>query len=251
MAVDEAVLDYDPIGEFEQEDRRMLRMLLVAAQRGMVDSSSQAVPAPSSSPWVSTWSRSPWCARSAPPAWAWTSRTRAKKPSSTSAPTSRTSWCTPGDPRFVRILPCGGRDITLAIARAAGVEDDVAERLKRGEEIEQPERRRGPAPARSRRDRACAARAAASRAFVDEIRSSLEFYTAQLAEARIARVLMTGGGSKLDGFIDLLRQRIPVQVDPGQVFQRVRSQLADPRRHSPRRSRCSPCRSVSRSRGGS
>ena len=37
MAVDEAVLDYDPIGEFEQEDRRMLRMLLVAAQRGMVD----------------------------------------------------------------------------------------------------------------------------------------------------------------------------------------------------------------------
>jgi type IV pilus assembly protein PilM len=36
MPVDDAVLDYDPIGEFEQEDRRMLRMLLVAAQRGMV-----------------------------------------------------------------------------------------------------------------------------------------------------------------------------------------------------------------------
>ena len=37
MPVEDAVLDYDPIGEFEQEDRRMLRMLLVAAQRGMVD----------------------------------------------------------------------------------------------------------------------------------------------------------------------------------------------------------------------
>ncbi|HSH33952.1 MAG TPA: pilus assembly protein PilM, partial [Actinomycetota bacterium] len=37
MAVDEAVLDYDPIGEFEQDDRKMLRMLLVAAQRQMVD----------------------------------------------------------------------------------------------------------------------------------------------------------------------------------------------------------------------
>ena len=62
--------------------------------------------------------------------------------------------------------------------------------------------------------------------FVDEIRSSLEFYTAQSQGARIARVLITGGGSKLDGFLDLLRQRIPVQVDPGQVFQRARSQLS-------------------------
>ena len=37
MPVDDAVLDFDPLGEFEQEGRRMLRMLLVAAQRGMVD----------------------------------------------------------------------------------------------------------------------------------------------------------------------------------------------------------------------
>src|SRR4249920_2674230 len=43
MPVDEAVLDYDPIGEFEQDDRKMLRMLLVAAQRAMVDQVVQAV----------------------------------------------------------------------------------------------------------------------------------------------------------------------------------------------------------------
>jgi type IV pilus assembly protein PilM len=62
--------------------------------------------------------------------------------------------------------------------------------------------------------------------FVDEIRSSLEFYTAQAQGARIARVLVTGGGSKLEGFLELLRQRIPVQVDVGRVFQHVRSQLS-------------------------
>src|SRR5438093_6271206 len=45
MSVDEAVLDFDPIGEFEQDDRRMLRMLLVAAQRIMVDQVVQAVQA--------------------------------------------------------------------------------------------------------------------------------------------------------------------------------------------------------------
>jgi type IV pilus assembly protein PilM len=61
---------------------------------------------------------------------------------------------------------------------------------------------------------------------VDEIRSSLEFYTAQAQGSRIARVLVSGGGSKLEGFLDLLRQRIPVQVEPSQVFQHVTSQLS-------------------------
>ena len=42
MSTDEAVLDYDPIGEFEQEGRRMLRMLLVAAQKVMVNATVDA-----------------------------------------------------------------------------------------------------------------------------------------------------------------------------------------------------------------
>ena len=35
-----------------------------------------------------------------------------------------------GTVRFVRILPSGGRDITLAIARGIGVDDEVAERMQ-------------------------------------------------------------------------------------------------------------------------
>ena len=45
MSVEEAVLDFDPLGEFEQEDRKMLRLLLVAAQRVMVDQIVAAVQA--------------------------------------------------------------------------------------------------------------------------------------------------------------------------------------------------------------
>jgi type IV pilus assembly protein PilM len=116
--------------------------------------------------------------------------------------------------RFVRILPSGGRDITLAIARGLGIEDDTAEQLKRGEETQGL-------------DVVEARRLAISRAgsFVDEIRSSLEFYTAQAQAARIGRVLITGGGSKLEGLLELLRERIPVSVERGQVFLRVKSQL--------------------------
>jgi type IV pilus assembly protein PilM len=123
-----------------------------------------------------------------------------------------------GNTRFVRILPSGGRDITTAIARGLGVEDDVAEQLKRGEPVEMEN-------APSAEDvREIAMQRAQS--FVDEVRSSLEFYTAQAQGARIARVLVAGGGSKLNGFLDLLRQRIPVQVDQGRVFEHVQSQLS-------------------------
>ena len=37
MSVDEAVLDFDPVGEFEADGRKMIRILLVASQRAMVD----------------------------------------------------------------------------------------------------------------------------------------------------------------------------------------------------------------------
>jgi type IV pilus assembly protein PilM len=122
-----------------------------------------------------------------------------------------------GETRFVRILPSGGRDITVAIARALSVDDEIAERLKRGEVVEEVD----VTPAQ-------ALQVASQRAtqFVDEIRSSLEFYTAQSQGARIDRLLVSGGGSKLEGFIDILRQRIPVTVEPGRVFSRVASQLS-------------------------
>jgi Tfp pilus assembly PilM family ATPase len=125
----------------------------------------------------------------------------------------------------------------LAIARGLGIDDHVAERLKRGETVEFDEdgddagyatddddesdrERVPPDPAKARE---LAMQRASS--FVDEIRSSLEFYTAQSQGARIARVLVTGGGSKLDGFLDLLRQRIPVEVDAGRVYQRAIPQM--------------------------
>jgi len=152
-----------------------------------------------------------------------------------------------GTVRFVRILPSGGRDVTIAIARGVGVDDEVAERIKRGEDVEFDET---PAPEASDAeqddgdvaegeeghdaavlgppdlDRAREIAMQRAGSFVDEIRSSLEFYTAQAQGARIARVLVTGGGSKLDGFLDLLRQRIPVEVEPGRVFLHARSQLS-------------------------
>jgi type IV pilus assembly protein PilM len=252
MPVDEAVLDYDPIGEFEQDDRTMLRMLLVAAQRQMVDTVISAATG----------------AKLEPVGLDLVPFAMVRSVGTTGvgmdledegdeavidigAHVTNIVVHARGTVRFVRILPSGGRDITLAIARGIGVDDEVAERLKRGEDVDvvtsapaavesedqpegapdvAPEGEEAPPPPPTagppdlERVREIAMQRAAS--FVDEIRSSLEFYTAQAQGARIARVLVTGGGSKLEGFLELLRQRIPVQVDPGQVFQHARSQLS-------------------------
>jgi type IV pilus assembly protein PilM len=248
MAVDEAVLDYDPIGEFQQDDRTMLRMLLVAAQRSMVETLVAAATG----------------AKLEPAGLDLVPFALVRSVGTTGvgmdleedgdeaiidigAHVTNIVVHARGTVRFVRILPSGGRDVTIAIARAIGVDDEVAERIKRGEDVEFDGT---PAPEVSDAgegdrddaegedgddaapqgppdlDRAREIAMQRAGSFVDEIRSSLEFYTAQAQGARIARVLVTGGGSKLEGFLDLLRQRIPVEVEPGRVFLHARSQLS-------------------------
>lgn len=215
MSVDDAVLDYDPVGELEQDGRRLLRILLVAAQRGMVSALVASATAAKLDP-VGV-DLTPFALVRSVGLFEGLDLDVEGDEAVIDVGAHVTNICVHdrGLTRFVRILPSGGRDVTLAIARGLGVEDDVAERLKRGERVEG-----GPALEDARR--VALQRAGA---FVDEIRSSLEFYTAQVPGAKIGRVVVTGGGSKLHGFLDLLQERIPVKVDRGRVFERVRSQL--------------------------
>jgi type IV pilus assembly protein PilM len=218
MPVDDAVLDYHVIEELEVDGRQMLRLLLVAAQKAMVDtlvtSATNAKLEPMGLDLV------PFAmvrAVGATGAGMELERTGGEAVVDVGAHVTNIVVHAAGETRFVRILPSGGRDITVAIARGLTVEDEVAERLKRGEMVED-------SPATPEQALEVAMQRATQ--FVDEIRSSLEFYTAQTQGARIERVLISGGGSKLAGFIDIVRQRIPVTVEPGRVFSKVGSQLS-------------------------
>lgn len=215
MSVDEAVLDYDPIGEIQQEGRRLLRILLVAAQKGMIGALVGAAQAGKLDP-VGI-DLTPFALVRAVGASDGLDLDVQGDEAVIDIGAHVTNICVHdrGLTRFVRILPSGGRDVTLAIARGLGIEDGVAEELKRGESV-------AGAPEVVEAHKVALQRAAS---FVDEIRSSLEFYTAQVPGAKIGRVVVTGGGSKLDGFLELLRERIPVGVERGHVFDRVRSQL--------------------------
>ncbi len=216
MSVDEAVLDFDPLGEVDQGGRRMLRILLVAAHKAMIDALVQAATLAKLEP--ATIDLSPFAiVRAVGATDEGLDIERQGDQAVLDVGAHVTTICVhdQGVTRFVRILPSGGRDITLAISRGLGVEEDVAEQLKRGQEIEG-----GPTPEDVRR-------VSTTRAgtFVDEIRSSLEFYAAQTPGAKIADVLTVGGGSKLEGFLEVLRDRIPVPVERGRVFEKVKSEL--------------------------
>jgi type IV pilus assembly protein PilM len=222
MAADEAVLDFDPLGEMEQGGRKMLRILLVAAHRamiaGLVDATLQAKLEPVGidlTPFA--------VVRAVGTAEPDLESETQGDEAVLDVGAHVTTVCVHerGVTRFVRILPSGGRDVTLAIARGLGVGDDVAEQLKRGQEVP-PDPDAAPLPEPDDVRRVAMSRAAS---FVDEVRSSLEFYAAQVPGARIGRVLVVGGGSKLEGFLDLLNERIPVPVDRGHLFDRVRSEL--------------------------
>jgi type IV pilus assembly protein PilM len=218
MPVDEAVLDFHVIEETEIEGRQMLRLLLVAAQKAMVDTLVAAASSAKLEPLGLD--LVPFAlvrAVGVVGAGMELEERGGEAIVDVGAHVTNIVVHAAGETRFVRILPSGGRDVTNAIARALSIDDDVAERLKRGELVEESE---------ITPDQAHEVSLQRATQFVDEIRSSLEFYTAQTQGARIERLLVSGGGSKLEGLLEILRQRIPVAVEPGRVFDRIGSQLS-------------------------
>ena len=113
-----------------------------------------------------------------------------------------------GVPRFVRILLMGGQDVTDAVAARLGVDMEHAEGLKQqyahaghGEEL----------------DLVTQTVATIAQDFVDEIRGSLDYYGASNPGAPVERIVLSGGGSRLDGLVERLQTstRLPVvEGDP-------------------------------------
>jgi type IV pilus assembly protein PilM len=218
IPVEEAVLDFHILEEFEREDRRMVRILLVAAQKSMIQQIVAAAEMAKLRPVGLDLVPFAIVRSVGSIDGMGLDESGGGDEAIVEIGADVTSICVHawGVPRFVRILPSGGHDVTTAVARALGVPDDEAESLKRGahegghgDRVEQAEK-------------AGLSRAAT---FADDIRSSLDFYQSQMPGARIGRVLLTGGGSKLPGIHRLLAERLPVPVSEGHPFHRVSPSL--------------------------
>lgn len=118
-----------------------------------------------------------------------------------------------GIPRFVRVLLVGGNDITEAIARELNVDLDYAEDVKRRADVNSPE------DAVSRAGQVVAQRLVP---LVEEIRGSIDYYSAQTQSVPITRVLVTGGGSRIAGLMERLQSQLGGRVEPAHPLLGVR-----------------------------
>lgn len=114
-----------------------------------------------------------------------------------------------GVPRFVRILLMGGQDVTDAVSEQLGVPAEHAEGLKQnftriagGEQMELVSR----------------TVAATAQDFVDEIRGSLDYYAASSPGQPVERIVVSGGGSRLEGLAERLATSTRMPVVLGDPF---------------------------------
>jgi type IV pilus assembly protein PilM len=118
-----------------------------------------------------------------------------------------------GVPRFVRILLMGGQDVTDAVAERLGIPTAEAEGMKQQvSAVGSPD------------DAATVSRAVAgiTQDFIDEIRGSLDFYGASNPGAPVERIVLTGGGSRLDGLAEQLAYGTRLEVVEGDPLSTLR-----------------------------
>jgi type IV pilus assembly protein PilM len=111
-----------------------------------------------------------------------------------------------GIPRFVRILLSGGRQVTEALVNDMGMSVIDAEQTKR--EVGLAEESGSMAPAVRIMSRAALE-------LIEEIRGSLDYYSATSATGSVTRVVLSGGGARLQGFPERLADRLRVPVEVG------------------------------------
>ena len=122
-----------------------------------------------------------------------------------------------GVTRFVRILLTGGHSITDSLASGLGISFEEAEGIKQRQGIAADS-----ASAASATESAAQILEQRASAFVDEIRGTLDYYAAQADAIQISRVVLCGGGSKLTNLGTRLAEATRLSVERGQVMQRMK-----------------------------
>jgi type IV pilus assembly protein PilM len=210
MPVDQAVLDFFPLEEVtDPSGTRMLRGLLVAAVREMVLTNVQAVQRAGLR--VSSVDLTPFAVlRSLGDAGVADAETVALV--DVGSRVTNIVVHRGGLPLFVRILLMGGNDATDALSEALGIPHSEAEVVKQSQHL----------GAHERQQDASRALAGTISTFVDEIRSSLDYFASSApAGSRLERLVLSGGGSRLHGLAERLELATRLKVETGNPLKSV------------------------------
>jgi type IV pilus assembly protein PilM len=202
MPIDQAVLDFDAVEEVTTEEgRRMLRILLVAANKDMVTTAVDVVARAGLEAVMVDLTPFAMIRSLGGGSAAFNLDNEGEAIVDLGADVTNIVVHSHGVPRFVRVLMLGGRDLTDAVAERLGVDVPTAEATKLGMKLATDAMFVDAHPG-SR-----ALETAASQ-WVEELRQSLDYYAAQEGSVRVRRVVLSGGGAQLDG----LPQRLATAV---------------------------------------
>jgi type IV pilus assembly protein PilM len=111
---------------------------------------------------------------------------------------------------FTRDISMGGNAFTEAIQKELGLPFDSAERVKKGEPVD------GVDPA----DVGPILRTVTENLLL-EVQKTFDFFKATAASDRIDRVLVSGGTSRVDGFVDRMAERFGTPVELFDPFRKI------------------------------
>lgn len=112
-----------------------------------------------------------------------------------------------GIPAFTRDIMTGGSHYTEEIQKALSISFDEAERIKLGDP------REGTAVQDVIPQEVEQAMRSVSDTVIGEISRSLDFFTATAGDARISRVLLSGGGARIAGFVSAFKARTGIDTE--------------------------------------
>lgn len=205
---DKTLLSARPLDSFTAADgTTMRRVLLAAAHRDLVDPLVAAVQAAGMTPTSVDLTSSALVRSLAHPT---TSPQGPEAIVSVGAGLTTVVIHESGVPHFVRTIASGGDSITGAIAATLDLPIGDAEATKRNLDRPGPHIRA-----------AAGAAAEASNSLIAEIRNSIDYYSTLPGRSEVQQVVVTGGGSRLVGFIDRLAQQFRIPVVPGSCLARI------------------------------
>lgn len=217
IPIEEAILDFQVLEEFLTEsNERMMRVLLVAAQKDMINVFVEAVQKAGLDPVAID--HVPFALiRSLGETGGGLGMAGGEAILEVGGGVTNIVVHEGGIPRFARTLLVGGNNLTEALAAGLGVSFEGAEAIKQRMGL-------GTTPAEAMGATEAAPRILEQRAaeLVEEIRGSLDYYLAQTDATRISRVVLSGGGSKLTNLAGRLASALRLPVEQGRILQRMR-----------------------------
>ncbi len=120
---------------------------------------------------------------------------------------------------FTRDITVGGNRYTEALQREFGLTYEDAEKVKRGEAVEGPDR-----------EQVAGVMSSVTEDIVAETQRSFEFFRSTTGSEKVTRVLVSGGCARIGNFTTVLSERIELPVEITNPFKNIK---VDPKRFDP------------------